>query len=85
MNSHYSQQDYWNMLPLNQEQRKKIIKDFIETGEYDKIEKKEMEERAGAPMTPAPLSSDQVSKRQDAFLELKVKINSEDKELCSKA
>lgn len=44
MNSHYSQQDYWNMLPLNQEQRKKIIKDFIETGEYDKIEKKEMKE-----------------------------------------
>jgi len=34
----FTQQDYWNMLPISQEQRKAIYDDLILTGKYDKIE-----------------------------------------------
>ena len=33
----YTQQDFWDMLPIGESQRKAIIKDFIETNEYDKM------------------------------------------------
>jgi len=36
----YSQQQIWEMLPLSVEQRKLIIKDFIEKDLYDKIPEK---------------------------------------------
>jgi len=36
----YSQQQIWDMLPLSVEQRKLIIKDFIEKDLYDKIPEK---------------------------------------------
>ena len=45
--NNYTQQQLWDMLPLNEEQRKKIIKDFIEPEKYDKIDeivKKQLEE-----------------------------------------
>lgn len=43
----YSQQDLWDMLPLSQEQRQRIIDDFIKPEKYDKIDeivKKQLEE-----------------------------------------
>lgn len=46
-NQSYSQQQLWEMLPLNEDQRQKIIKDFIETEKYDKLDdivKKQLEE-----------------------------------------
>lgn len=36
--NNYSQQQLWDMLPLNEEQREKIIKDFIEPEKYDKVD-----------------------------------------------
>jgi hypothetical protein len=38
----YSQAKYFNMLPLSDESKLKIINDFIKTGEYDKICEKKM-------------------------------------------
>lgn len=37
----FSQQQYFDMLPLSKEQRENIIKDFIETDQYDKVEEKD--------------------------------------------
>lgn len=31
-------EEVWNKLPLSKEQREAIVKDFIEAGQYDKIE-----------------------------------------------
>jgi hypothetical protein len=36
----YTQFDYWNMLPLSDEQKFKIYNDFIKTDKYDKIPEK---------------------------------------------
>lgn len=38
----YTQQEIWDLLPLSEDQRKIIIRDFIETDKYDKIPKKKM-------------------------------------------
>lgn len=46
-NTEYTQHEMWDMLPLNEEQRKKIIEDFIKPGKYDKIDEiveKQLEE-----------------------------------------
>jgi len=34
----YTQEDFWNMLPISKEQREAIIEDFIETDKYDKVD-----------------------------------------------
>ena len=33
----YSQQEYWDMLPISEAQREEIIADFIKTNKYDKL------------------------------------------------
>ena len=38
----YSQANYFNMLPLSDESKLKIMNDFIKTGQYDKICEKKM-------------------------------------------
>lgn len=45
-------EEVWDKLPLSKEQREAIIKDFIETNQYDKIEENEWLDSAGGD-TPA--------------------------------
>jgi hypothetical protein len=45
-------EEVWEFLPLSKKQRELIIKDFIETGLYDKIEKNEWIECNTQPSRP---------------------------------
>lgn len=64
-NKEYTQQELWEMLPLSEEQRVSIIKDFIEENLYDKIDeivKKQLDEE---------------NKREEEFLKSEEQVNSQ--------
>jgi len=39
-----TQQEFWDMLPLGDEQRKRIIEDFIKPGLYDRVKDEEVKD-----------------------------------------
>jgi hypothetical protein len=45
-------EEVWEFLPLSKKQRQAIIKDFIETGLYDKIEENEWIDKPSTPNPP---------------------------------
>lgn len=64
-NKEYTQQELWEMLPLSEEQRVSIIKDFIEENLYDKVDeivKKQLDEE---------------NKREEEFLKSEEQVNSQ--------